>query len=159
MIRIIAAISKNRAIGKDNALLWRLSSDLKRFRELTTGSAVVMGRKTYESIGRPLPNRRNIIVTRDESYSAEGCECFASLESALDACGRDCYVIGGGEIYSQAMPLADMLHITLVRGEFEADAFFPEIGKEWTKVSRQDFEKDEKNEIDYSFIDYERHQF
>lgn len=159
MIRIIAAISKNRAIGKDNALLWRLSSDLKRFRELTTGSSVVMGRKTYESIGRPLPNRRNMIVTRDSAYSAEGCECFGSLESALEACGRDCYVIGGGEIYSQAMPVADRLHITLVRGEFEADAFFPEIGKEWAKVSRQDFEKDDKNEYDYSFIDYERHQF
>jgi dihydrofolate reductase len=159
MIRMIAAMSRNRAIGRDNSLLWRLSGDMKRFKELTTGSSVIMGRKTYESIGKPLPNRRNIIITRDLEYSAEGCEAVNSLEEALLLSNSDCFIIGGGEIYSQAMPMADKIYLTLVNGDFEGDAFFPEIGKEWAKVSRQDFKKDEKNEHDYSFIEYERHQF
>ena len=98
MIKIIVAMSKNRVIGNNNELIWKLSSDLKRFKELTTEQSVVMGRKTYESIGRPLPNRRNIIITRNSEYEVEGCEIVSSLEEALLLTGSSCFIIGGGAI-------------------------------------------------------------
>ena len=159
MVKIIVAMSKNRIIGNNNELIWKLSSDLKRFKELTTGHSVVMGRKTYESIGRPLPNRRNIIITRNLEYKVDGCEIVSSLEEALLLTNNDCFIIGGGEIYNQSIELADRIYLTLVHKEFEGDTTFPELGKEWAKMSRKDFESDEKNEYNYSFIEYDRYEF
>ncbi len=159
MIKIIVAISKNRVIGSNNQLLWKLSSDLKRFKELTTDNPIVMGRKTYESIGKPLPNRRNIIITRNNDYKVEGCETVSSLEEALLLTGNSCFIIGGGEIYRQSIDIADKIYLTLVHKDFEGDTTFPELGKEWAKISRKDFKADEKNECDYSFIEYERYEF
>ncbi len=159
MIKIIVAISKNRVIGSNNQLLWKLSSDLKRFKELTTDNPIVMGRKTYESIGKPLPNRRNIIITRNNDYKVEGCETVSSIEEALLLTGNNCFIIGGGEIYRQSIDIADKIYLTLVHKDFEGDTTFPELGKEWAKISRKDFKSDEKNECDYSFIEYERYEF
>lgn len=159
MISIIVATSKNRVIGNNNSLIWKLPADLKRFKQITTGNTVVMGRKTYESIGKPLPNRRNIIITRDTNYLVDNCEVVNSLEEALMLCNNDCFIIGGGEIYKQSLDIADKIYLTLVQEDFEGDTYFPEIGKEWTKVSREDFEEDEKNAHKYSFIDYERYKF
>ena len=152
-------MSKNRVIGNNNELIWKLSSDLKRFKELTTGHPVVMGRKTYESIGRPLPNRRNIIITRNSEYEVEGCEVVSSLEEALLLTNNDCFIIGGGEIYKQSLELADKIYLTLVHKDFEGDTQFPELSKEWAIIDNKDFEADQKNEYNYSFIEYDRYEF
>ena len=159
MIKIIVATSKNKVIGDSNSLIWYLPADLKRFKELTTGNPIVMGRKTYESIGRPLPNRRNIIITRDFKYDVEGCEVVNSLEEALMICNNNCFIIGGGEIYKQSMSIADQIYLTLVHEDFEGDTEFPEIGSEWKMVTSQDFEPDEKNKHKYSFIEYMKFGF
>ena len=152
-------MSDNRVIGNNNELIWKLSSDLKRFKELTTGHPVVMGRKTYESIGKPLPNRRNIIITRNSEYEVEGCEVVSSLEEALLLSGNDCFIIGGGEIYKQSLELADKIYLTLVHKDFEGDTQFPELSKEWAIIDNKDFEADQKNEYNYSFIEYDRYEF
>jgi dihydrofolate reductase len=152
-------MSKNRVIGNNNELIWKLSSDLKRFKELTTDNSIVMGRKTYESIGKPLPNRRNIIVTRNLDYKVEGCEVVSSLEEALLLTNNNCFIIGGGEIYKQSIDIADKIYLTLVHKELEGDTTFPELNKDWAKISRKDFNSDEKNEYDYSFIEYNRYEF
>ena len=159
MVKIIVATSKNRVIGDSNSLIWHLPADLKRFKELTTGNPIVMGRKTYESIGRPLPNRRNIIITRDVKYDVEGCEVVNSLEEALMICNNNCFIIGGGEIYKQSMSIADQIYLTLVHEDFEGDTEFPDIGSEWKMVTSQDFEPDEKNKHKYSFIEYMKFGF
>ena len=152
-------MSDNRVIGNNNELIWKLSSDLKRFKQLTTGHPVVMGRKTYESIGKPLPNRRNIIITRNSEYEVEGCEVVSSLEEALLLSGNDCFIIGGGEIYKQSLELADKIYLTLVHKDFEGDTQFPELSKEWAIIDNKDFEADQKNEYNYSFIEYDRYEF
>ena len=159
MIKIIVATSKNKVIGNNNELIWKLSSDLKRFKELTTGHPVVMGRKTYESIGKPLPNRRNIIITRNLEYEVNGCEVVYSLEEALLLTNNDCFIIGGGEIYKQSLEVADKIYLTLVHKDFEGDTTFPELGKEWATIDTKDFDADEKNDYDYSFIEYDRYEF
>ena len=159
MIKIIVAISKNKVIGKDNSLIWHLPSDLKRFKEITTGNAVIMGRKTYESIGKPLPNRRNIIITRNENYEVEGCEVVNSLEEALLICYEKCFIIGGAEIYKQSLPFTDEIYLTEVDNVFDGESFFPELGNEWYEVSNEKFEADDKNQFNYSFIKYERYKF
>jgi len=159
MIKIIVAISKNKVIGKDNSLIWHLPSDLKRFKEITAGNAVIMGRKTYESIGKPLPNRRNIIITRNENYEVEGCEVVNSLEEALLICYENCFIIGGAEIYKQSLPITDEIYLTEVDNVFDGDSFFPELGNEWYEVSNEKFEADDKNQFNYSFIKYERYKF
>jgi dihydrofolate reductase len=159
MIKLIVAISTNRCIGKDNTLIWKLPSDLKRFKQITSGQTVVMGRKTFQSIGKPLPKRRNIIITRDEGFLAEGCEVVNSIEEALLLSAEDCFIIGGSEIYKQTIGIADKIYLTVVHQEFDGDSFFPEIGFEWKETKREDFQKCEKNNFDYSFIDYERYQF
>jgi len=155
MIKIIVAMSKNRVIGDSNTLIWHLPEDLKRFRQLTTGNTIVMGRKTYESIGKPLPNRRSIIITRDPDYSVEGCEVVNSLEEALLLSNNDCFIIGGGEIYRQAIDIADRIYLTLINKEFEGDTSFPEL-KDWVEISYEDFDNDD---FEYSFIQYERFTF
>lgn len=161
MITIIAAIAKNNALGKDNDLIWHLPADLKRFKKITSGHHILMGRNTYESIGKPLPNRTTIIITRNPGYVKDGCFIANSLEEALEMAKDDkqIYIIGGAQIYKYALEnnLADALEITLVHQEFEADAFFPEIDKSvWKSIKREDFKADEKNKLDYSFIRFEK---
>ncbi len=165
MIALIVAISKNYVIGKDNQLIWNLSADLKHFRKTTKGHVVVMGRKTYESIGRPLPKRVNIVVTRDKDYKAEGCEIVHSLREAVETPDRaslqdnnkKIFIIGGGNIYKQSMEMVDTLYITHVHTEIDGDAFFPEIDMNvWKEVEREDYKADEENEYDYSFVVYKR---
>ena len=161
MITIIAAIGNNNELGKGNDLIWHLPADLKRFKKRTTGHAIIMGRNTFESIGKPLPNRRTIIITRDTSYQKEGCEIVHSLEDAiaLIADREDAFIIGGAQIYKEAMEknLVDQLDITKVYQDFDADVFFPPIDPlVWVEVSRENFLPDEKNLFTYSFIKYRR---
>lgn len=161
MVTIIAAIAKNNALGKDNDLIWHLPADLKRFKKITSGHYILMGRNTFESIGRPLPNRTTVIITRNEDYVKNGCFIANSLEEALNIAEADeeIYIIGGAQIYKYALEnnLADALEITFVHQDFEADAFFPEIDRSvWNAVEREDFNADEKNKIDYSFIRFEK---
>jgi len=159
MITIIAAIANNRALGMNNKLIWHLPEDLKRFKSVTRGHHVIMGRKTFESLGKPLPNRTSIIITRNKNYNAQACLVVNSLEEALEKAKEDKnpFILGGSEIYKLAMPIADKLDLTLVHHEFEADAFFPEIDSSiWKESSRQDFKADDKNKYDYSFVTYEK---
>ncbi|MBE0422329.1 MAG: dihydrofolate reductase [Lutibacter sp.] len=160
MVTIMAAIAANNALGKDNQLIWHLPADLKRFKKTTLNHAVIMGRKTYESLGKPLPERTNIVITRDKNYKVEACIVANSLEGALKAAAEadeNPFILGGAEIYKQAMPYADRLDITFVHRQFEADVFFPEIDKTiWKETSREDFKADENNKYDYSFITFER---
>jgi dihydrofolate reductase len=141
MISIIAAVSKNGVIGVDNKLPWDLPEDLKRFKELTTGNVVIMGRKTYESIGKPLPNRINIVVTRDKDFFVSGVLTANSLDSALLKAGgnKDIFIIGGGEIYKQSMGFADKLYITEVDMEVEGDTTFPTISDQWSVIEENEF--------------------
>ena len=130
MISLIAAIGKNLELGKNNGLLWNLPGDMKFFRSATAGQTIVMGRLTYESIGRPLPKRRNIVISRNADYKPEGVEVFASLSEALAACDNDCFIIGGAMIYALSLPLADELILTEVEKEYpDADVYFPKFDK------------------------------
>jgi len=156
----MAAIAANNALGKDNQLIWHLPADLKRFKKTTLNHAVIMGRKTYESLGKPLSNRTNIIITRDKNYKAEGCVVVNSLKKALKIAAEvdeNPFILGGAEIYKQAMPFTDKLDITFVHHQFDADVFFPEIDKTiWKETSRENFKADENNKYDYSFVTFER---
>jgi len=154
MINIIVAYDKNLAIGKDNTLVWRQSADLKRFKELTTGHTVVMGRKTYESIGRPLPNRRNIVITRQD-IKIDGVEIINSIEDIKNI-KEDIFIIGGGEIYKSCLILADRVFATEIDCEIEADTWFPKIDHNWVEESREYGVLDSKNEYNYIFINYVR---
>lgn len=161
MITIIAAIAKNNALGKNNDLIWHLPADLKRFKKTTTGHHILMGRNTFESIGKPLPNRTTIIITRNKTYSKEGCLVANSLEEALELAKEDehVFIIGGAQIYKYALDnnYADFLDITLVHHEFEADAFFPEIDENiWQQIEIETFLADDSNKFDYSFVRYKR---
>lgn len=159
ILSIIVAAAENLVIGRDNALIWHLSADLKYFKQLTTGHTIIMGRKTFESIGKALPNRRNIVITRNCDFQAEGCEKAASIEEALDmVCQEEeVFIIGGGSIYKEVWDRADRLYLTLVHTLAEGDTFIPSIQyDEWKLLHRSDFKADEKNEFDYSFVDYER---
>ena len=157
MITIIAAISENNALGKDNQLIWHIHADLKRFKKVTSGHDVIMGRNTYESLGKPLPNRTNIIITRNKNYKAEGCIIVHSLKEAIYEASKDenPFILGGAQIYKEAIKIADKLDLTLVHDSFEADAFFPKIDQTiWQEESREDFLADEKNKYNYSFVTY-----
>ena len=161
MVTLIAAISKNNALGKDNDLIWHLPADLQRFKKVTSGHHILMGRNTFESIGKPLPNRTTIIITRNTNYFKDGCLIANSLEDAIELAKEDqeIFIIGGAQIYKQALEkdLVDKLDITIVHEEFEADAFFPEIHSSiWKEIAREDFKADEKNKYDYSFVSYKR---
>lgn len=158
-LSILAAKATNNTIGENNQLIWRLPADLKHFRELTTGETVIMGRKTFESIGKALPERNNIIITRQPGYQAPGCEVVHSLEEAIQASAQEenVFIIGGGEIYRQALDLAGTLYITEVHETFAGDTVFPEIDKgTWAETFREDHLADEKNPYDYSFVTYQR---
>ncbi|MCH7677888.1 dihydrofolate reductase [candidate division KSB1 bacterium] len=160
MISLIVAIGKNNEIGKGNKLPWNLPADMKHFKKTTYLHAVIMGRKTFESIGRPLPDRRNIIITKNRKYKANGVEIVKSLEKAIalfQDINEEIFVIGGAEIYKQAIKYADKLYITYIDKKFPAaDTFFPKIGSGWKEKSRQDFKADNKNLYNYSFLEYEK---
>ncbi len=159
MLTIIAAVAKNNALGKNNGLIWHLPADLKRFKEITLGHHIIMGRKTFESLGKPLPNRTTIIITRNPDYVVPGCIVVNALEDAIQAATEDenPFILGGAEIYKQAMSFADILDLTLVHEAFDGDAFFPVIDMlKWTETSRQDFRADKKNIYDYSFVQYKK---
>ncbi|MGI4750904.1 MAG: dihydrofolate reductase [Janthinobacterium lividum] len=158
IITLIVAISSNNVIGKNNQLIWHLPADLKHFRQLTTGHTVFMGRKTYDSIGKPLPNRRNVVISR-RLKNIDGCETVASLEDGLKLCAeeKEIFIIGGAEIYRQALPLATRIELTRIHQEFEGDTFFPEFDlNDWQETNRQDFAPDEKSSLSYSFITLNR---
>lgn len=155
IISLIVAIAKNRAIGKDNKLLWYIPEDLKRFKKLTTGHAIIMGRKTFESIGKPLPNRTNVIITHDPVYRAEGCIVAHSIEEAIYKAksfeNNEIFIIGGGQIFEQALPLADKLYVTILEKEYhDADSFFPEYPN-FKKIVLQ--EESEYEGIKYRFLE------
>lgn len=155
MINIIAAVSKNNVIGDKNSLIWNIPRDMKRFKTLTTGKTVVMGRKTYESIGKLLPNRRNIIITRKSDYNVEGAEVVNSIISALKICSpsEEIFIIGGGEIYNQviSMDIADNIYLTYIDEYFEGDTNFPLIGDKYVRCLKRDYHE---NGLSYSFINY-----
>ena len=157
-ISIIAAMGKNRELGYQGKMPWHLPADLAHFKELTSGHAIVMGRKTYESIGRPLPNRRNIIITRQQDYQAEGCEVVGSLEEALNIAGdREIFIVGGAEIYREAFPIVSKMYLTYVDGEFTADAYFPEWKQEdWQERERAAGVVDENNSVHHTFAVLQR---
>ncbi len=159
MISIIVAIAQNNVIGGDNRLLWHIREDLQRFKRITTGHPVVMGRKTFESLGRPLPNRQNVVITRQKDFRAEGCTVVGSLDEAfaLFDASEEVFVIGGAEIYRQALPLAAKLYLTHVEAEYKGDTFFPEINlQNWEEVARERHERGEQFEYPFEFIDYRR---
>lgn len=162
IVSLLVAMARNRVIGKDNDLPWYLSADLNRFKKLTTGKSVIMGRTTFEAIvariGKPLPNRINIILTRNASYQApEGCIVVTSLDDALaKASGKELFVIGGGQVFDQALDKADLIYLTQVEADIQGDVLFPEIGPEWKVVSSEAHEADDKNEYPYTFITLER---
>lgn len=161
MITIIAAIGENYELGKNNDLIWHLPADLKRFKKVTTGHTIIMGRNTFESIGKPLPNRRSIIITRNKEYQQEGCVVVNSLEDAIQLVKGEesAFIIGGAQIYKEAIQkeIVDQLDITLVHESFEADVYFPLIKAEkWSLVSKEDFSSDEKNSFNYSFLNYSK---
>ncbi len=160
MITIVVAMGKNREIGVDNQLLWHLPKDLKHFKELTSGHPIIMGRKTYESIGKPLPNRTNIVISRKTDWFEEGILIVGSIKEALKFAKKideNVFIIGGGNIYEQTIDLADQLEVTLVDAELNADTFFPKIDEKiWLKTNEITHQKDEKNQFDFSFQTFER---
>nr|WP_294785328.1 dihydrofolate reductase [uncultured Flavobacterium sp.] len=159
MIIMIAAAAENNALGKNNELVWHLPNDFKRFKALTTDHHIIMGRKTFESFPKPLPNRVHVIITRQQNYQPEGCIVVDSIEKAIAACPEDddSYIIGGGEIYNLALPFTDIIELTKVHHTFEADTFFPKIDKnEWLLVESEENSKDEKHLYDYTYETYIR---
>ena len=158
IVSAIVAIAENNAIGKSNQLLWHMPNDLKHFKDITSGRTIIMGRKTFDSVGKPLPKRRNIVVTQ-QNITIPGCEVVKSIEDALELCeGEDeVFITGGAQIYKLAMPLTDRIYLTIIHKVFDADTFFPSIDKnDWKEIKREDFDADEKNAYPYSFITLER---
>lgn len=161
MITLIAAASENDALGKKGDLPWHLPKDFKRFKELTTGHCIIMGRKTFETFPKLLPNRTHIVITRQKDYVAKGCMVVSTLEKAIEEAYRldtSPFVIGGGEIYNLALPLADRIELTRVHASFEdADTFFPKIDiNEWEIVHSQHVEKDQQHQYNFTYETYER---
>ena len=155
IVTFVVAAAANNAIGKDNQLLWNLPTDLKHFKKITSGHTIIMGRKTFDSMGKPLPNRRNIVITRNRDLKIEGAAVTQSLDEALEMCNNEAevFVIGGAEIYKAALDRTDKIYLTRVQKSFEGDAYFPDLDPEkWIEVAREDHPADEKNPIDFSFI-------
>jgi len=158
-ISIVVAMDANGVIGRDNELPWHLPADLQHFKKTTMGKPILMGRKTWESIGRPLPGRTNIVITRDSDYQADGCVVVNSIDAAMAAAAEqdEVMVIGGAEFYRQVLPRADTLYLTRIHASFDGDTVFPELNAaDWREVERSDQSADEKNPHDYSFIRLER---
>ena len=159
LVSIIAAMDRNRLIGNRNQLPWHLPADLAHFKRVTMGKPIIMGRKTYESIGRPLPGRTNIVLTRSADFQAEGVIVVASLQQALEvaAGAEEVMVIGGSSVYALALPKAGRLYITHIEGDYEGDAWFPEFDPaHWRKIASESYAPDQKNSCAYSFVTYER---
>lgn len=156
---MIAAVAENNALGKNNDLLWHLPLDFKRFKEITSGHHIIMGRKTFESFPKPLPNRTHIVISRQENYNPEGCIVVENLEKAIAVCPKNesSFIIGGGEIYAQSIDIANQLDITRVHHSFDADVFFPEIDPGIWELTSEIFNpKDEKHLFDYTFQTFVR---
>ncbi|NDK55892.1 dihydrofolate reductase [Pontibacter fetidus] len=160
MIAIVVAVAENNVIGKDNQLIWHLPADLRFFKNLTMGHPIIMGRKTYESIGKPLPGRTTVIITRQQDFEAPGCIVVNSIDEAIteaQTIDQDVYIIGGAEIYKQALARTDTIYLTRVHYRFEGDTFFPEIKEnDWEVIYEEKHEPDEKNKYSYSFITLKR---
>jgi len=166
MITIIAAAGENNSLGKDNDLVWHLPNDFKRFKELTSGNYILMGRKTFESFPKPLPNRKHLIITRQKDYVVpDNCYVFDSISKAIEFTSipelglnktNDIWIIGGGEIYQQSMDIADKIELTRVHSSPDADTFFPEIGDEWFLTTKVSNTKDDKHEFDFTYLTYKR---
>lgn len=155
ILSFVVAMARNGVIGRDNQLPWRLPADLRHFKAVTMGKPVVMGRRTYASIGRPLPGRTNIVVTRDSAYRAEGCRVVHSIEEALAAGGdaAEVMIIGGAELYRQLLPRADRIYLTRIEEDFSGDTYFPELDADrWQELAREQHAPDEQNPYPYSFI-------
>ena len=159
-ISLIVAMSENRVIGRDNKMPWHLSADLKRFRAITMNSPILMGRKTFESIGKPLDGRTNLILSKNTNYQPQGCLVFQSLESALNEAekyGEELFIIGGATLYEIALPLAKRLYLTDIQAEFEGDTFFPEFDmNDWDEIACEQIENDEKVDFSYRFLTLEK---
>ena len=159
-ISLIVAMANNQVIGLNNTMPWHLSADLKKFKAITMGAPIIMGRKTYQSIGRPLPGRTNIIISRNVDYHQEGCLVFNSLETALKKAAQirdEAFFIGGSELYKSALPMATTLYLTQIHHTFEGDTFFPELNwPEWRIDAQEDIETDAQVDFNYSFLTLER---
>ncbi|MDG1021544.1 MAG: type 3 dihydrofolate reductase [Emcibacteraceae bacterium] len=162
-VSLIVAAATNNTIGKDNDMPWKISSDLKYFKKVTMNKPVIMGRKTFESIGKPLPGRANIVITRDTTFTQEGVITAHSLEMALDVAHgmadvkKEIMIIGGAQIYALTLPIADRLYLTRIHADIDGDAHFPELDeKDWLEYSREDHEKGEKDSHEHSFIVLDR---
>jgi dihydrofolate reductase len=163
-VSIIVAVAENGVIGSDNQLIWHLSDDLKNFKKITSGHCIIMGRKTFESIGKPLPNRTNIILSRNQDYKAEGCEVFDSLNIALSFSAKkgeeEAFIIGGQAIYNAAYDIADKLYLTKVIASPAGDAFFTKIqSDDWELISRKSVKSNENNDFDYDMLELKRLKF
>jgi len=159
MITVIAAVAENNALGKDNQLLWHLPDDFKRFKTITSGHYIIMGRKTFESFPKPLPNRTHVIISRQKNYAVENCIVVDSLSKAIAVCPKEeaIFIIGGGQIYKQSLEVADKLDITKVHHSFEADTHFPDIDlNKWKLTSEEFHPKDERHQFDFTFETYLR---
>jgi len=159
IVSAIVAIAENRAIGKDNELLWHLPADLKHFKAVTKGHTIIMGRKTFDSIKKPLPHRRNIVVTRNSDLKIEGAEVVNTVDEALAICQaeQEVFIVGGAEIYKLAMPLTDRIYLTTVHRSYEADTYFPEIDDhDWKEVASERHEPDEKHHVAFTISTLER---
>jgi dihydrofolate reductase len=159
LVSIIAAMDRNRLIGNNNQLPWHLPADLAHFKAVTMGKPVIMGRKTYESIGRPLPGRTNIVLTRSADFQPEGVLVAASLEKALETvvAEDEVMIIGGSSVYEHALPLADRLYLTCVENSYQGDAWFPDFDiEEWQLIASEEHRADAKNSSDYRFVTYRR---
>ncbi len=157
MLTMIAAAAENNALGKDGDLVWHLPDDFKRFKKLTTGHHIIMGRKTFESFPKPLPNRTHIVITRNRDYTKEGCIVVHNLEDALKIAEEDTqpFIIGGGEIYKLALNASEKIELTRVHDTFEADAFFPEIDQsKWELINEEFHEKDERHSVSFTYLTY-----
>lgn len=155
MLSIIVAVSENNVVGKENKLPWKLSADLKRLKSLTMGHHIIMGRKTWESLGKALPGRINVVITTDKNFKAEGGVVVHSLNEALAYSSEDdeIFIFGGGKIFKEAMPLVNKIYITRVHSIIDGDTFFPVLDRsDWKEISREDFKADEKNQYNYSFV-------
>ena len=161
MIKILVAFDENRVIGKNNELIWHLPADLKRFKALTTGHVIIMGRKTYDSIGKPLPNRTTIVISRNPALQIEGVICTSSMEEAIlkakSLSREEIFIVGGAEIYKLSLAVADQILVTQIHDIFDGDAYFPEIvAEQWEITEKERGVTDEKNPYQYSFLTYSR---
>jgi dihydrofolate reductase len=158
-IALIVAMAKNRVIGANNQIPWHLSADLKRFKQLTNGYPLLMGRKTHESIGRALPGRRNLLISRNSHYQARGCEVFTTIEAAIEACStaKRLFVIGGSSLYQALLNRADLLYLTEIQTEFLGDTYFPKWNhNDWQLLEQLDINDDPSVDFNYRFLTYQR---